>query len=255
MDTENTPEITRHQKKQLEQAEKDRARAKHEKKGGSGKIIGTIVVLGILGLIIWAVSGKTSSTPVGNANDVRTEDHIKGLTTAPVTLIEYSDFQCPACAAYFSVVKQLEEAFPKDLRVVYRHYPLTQVHQNALGASLATEAAAKQNKFWEMHDVLFSRQRDWSTLSNPTDKFLEYAKELGMNEAQFTTDTASNESKDRIKADQSLANRLNIQSTPTFYLNGVELNNPQGFEPFKKLVEAAITAAPTQAQPSTTTTP
>lgn len=248
MDTENAPEMTRHQKRQIEQAEKERIRAKQTKKSSGGKVVGTLILLGILGLIIWAVSGNTSPTPTGNANDVRAEDHTKGPATAAVTLIEYSDFQCPACAAYFPVIKQLQEAFPNDLRVVYRNYPLTQTHANAMGAALATEAAAKQSKFWEMHDVLFGRQRDWSSLSNPADKFLEYAKELGLSEEQFKADAVSDESKARIKADQALANRLRIQSTPTFYLNDINIQNPQGFEPFKALVQDAIARAKQVAQ-------
>jgi len=92
------------------------------------------------------------------------DDHYKGNPDAQVVLIEYSDFQCPACRAYIPIITSLIEQFPDDLVVVYRHFPLQSVHANARAAAEASEAAAKQGKFWEFHDILFDKQTEWSRL-------------------------------------------------------------------------------------------
>ena len=92
------------------------------------------------------------------------EDRVKGNEEAGVVLIEYSDFQCPACGSYYPIVKALSEEFPEELLIVYRHYPLTNIHPNAFSAAKASEAAANQGKFWEMHDMLFERQAEWANL-------------------------------------------------------------------------------------------
>jgi len=96
--------------------------------------------------------------------EVRENDHTKGSSEAGVVLIEYSDFQCPACAYYAPVVNQLSNVFPEDLLIVYRHFPLQSIHSNAKGAAVAAEAAALQGKFWEYHDILFEKQVEWARL-------------------------------------------------------------------------------------------
>ncbi len=128
-------------------------------KRSAGKIIGATLGLGVLVLIIYGIAkNPTPATLQTDPNMVRVEDHVKGPTNAKATLIEYSDFQCPACAAYFPIVKQLQETFPQDLRVIYRHFPLTQIHNNAFDAARAAEAADLHGKFWEMHDILFAQE-------------------------------------------------------------------------------------------------
>ena len=91
-------------------------------------------------------------------------DRVWGSETAKVTLIEYADFQCPACATYYPIVKELKEKYPEDLRVVFRHFPLITIHKNAFPSAIAAEAAQEQGKFWEMHDILFEKQGEWSDL-------------------------------------------------------------------------------------------
>lgn len=237
-------EITRHQRRQMEREQRNQQRSAKERQGRTGKVIGVLVLFAIIGIITWAIADKGNETGTENPNALRTEDHVEGATEPTATLIEYSDFQCPACATYYPLVKQLVADFPKDLRVVYRHYPLTNIHLNAMASSQASEAASIQGKFWEMHDILFGRQNDWSNLANPESKFLEYAKELKLNEEQFTGDMNSSAVKDRIKADQRLANQLRVNSTPTFFLNNSKIGtNPQSIDDFRKLILGAITVA------------
>ena len=172
------------------------------------------------------------------------DDWIKGGIRAGVTLIEYGDFQCPACASYAGVVKELASTFPNELRIVYRHFPLTQIHRNALPAARAAEAAGKQGKFWEMHDLLFEKQGLWSNEGNAVALFLEYAKSLGLDEEKFKRDYDSSEVRARIEAQLASANALGLNSTPSFLLNGKKLLNPKTLADFQALVEAAIKDTP-----------
>ncbi|MFC1649464.1 DsbA family protein [Patescibacteria group bacterium] len=96
--------------------------------------------------------------------EVKENDHTKGSPEAKVILVEYSDFQCPACGAYAAVLSRLSEEIPEDLLIIYRHFPLSNIHTNARAAAIASEAAAQQGKFWEYHDLLFTNQPEWSKL-------------------------------------------------------------------------------------------
>ena len=171
--------------------------------------------------------------------EVSDDEWIKGSATARATLVEYSDFQCPACGAYYPVVKSLLEEYPDDLRVVYRHFPLTSIHPSALPAALATEAAGKQGGFWEMHDMLFEKQEEWSG-GGAREKFVEYAEEIGLDTAKFEEAMDLPETKEAVSKDMITGNSLKIRGTPTFFLNGQKLENPAGLEPFRALIEAEI---------------
>lgn len=209
-------------------------------------------ILGVLAAIVVIVAGMVW---IGNlqdhANDpqvltvpVNDSDWYEGGKDATVTLVEYSDFQCPACGAYFPVVQGLLQNYGDKLKIVYRNYPLPQ-HSNAQLAAQAAEAAGIQGRFFDMHDVLFSTQKDWSDLANPTDNFVTYATQLGLNVEQFKTDLTSSTVKDAIAQDVRSGNSANVDSTPTFFLNGVQItSNPQGLAPFMTLIDAALNPAP-----------
>ena len=107
---------------------------------------------------------------------------------ATSVLIEYSDFQCPACKAYYPVVSKIADELGTKVQVVYRNYPLSQLHKNARTAASAAEAAGKQGKFWEMHDVLFINQEKWSESKDVKRDFSAYAKAIGLSVEQFTQD-------------------------------------------------------------------
>ncbi len=182
---------------------------------------------------------------------VKADDWAKGPATAKVTLIEYSDFQCPACAAYEPLTARLRTDFEKDLRVVYRYFPLPS-HKNAVIASRAAEAAGKQQKFWEMHDLLFQNQADWSELGNPRDTFMGYAATLGLNKDQFSNDMNDGSTGSRVDRDVEEGKTLKVQGTPTFYINGKFMQLPQGYEMFKQIVQAMVDATPDTPLPALT---
>lgn len=165
----------------------------------------------------------------------------RGTESARLTLSEFSDFQCPACRAYLDPVKQVLSVYPKDLRLQYKHFPLTNIHKNAFSAAVAAEAAGKQGKFWEMHDMLFEKQDEWSELANPGEKFLEYALTLGVDKEQFVKDYNDKSLEEKVKEMQNEGIALGVNSTPTFFLNGKKVDkNPGTLEDFKKLIDEAL---------------
>lgn len=207
----------------------------------------------ILAGIVVVVAGMAW---IGNAQDhandpqtlsipVNDSDWYVGGKDASVVLVEYSDFQCPACGAYFPVVKGLEEAYGDKLKVVYRNYPLTTLHPNAQLAAQAAEAAGIQGKFFLMHDLLFGNQKTWSTEADPTNTFIGYATSIGLDVEKFKTDLTSNAVSNEVRNDVNGGDASKVDSTPTFFLNGVQITkNPQGLEPFKALIDAALNPAP-----------
>lgn len=175
----------------------------------------------------------------GEATQLNEKDWIKGNSQAQVVLIEYSDFQCPACAIYSALLKRLSEEYTDNLLIAFRHFPLTTIHKNAYSAAKAAESAGRQGKFWEMHDMLFEYQNDWEKDSNPKDKFVGYANELGLDEETFKKDFESQEIKDNVENDLMSANSMGLNSTPTFFLNGKKVQ-PTSFEGLKNLIEKEI---------------
>lgn len=167
-------------------------------------------------------------------------DWVKGGKGAKVSLIEYSDLQCPACAAYYPAVKQLTEEFGGSVLFVYRHFPLRTIHFNSQLASQATEAAGLQGKFWEMHDLLFENQEKWAKENDPKVLFEKYAEELGLNLDQFREDLISDKVKQEIEKDYQSGLNAKVNATPTFFLNGAKIPNPGSFEEFKSIIEKEI---------------
>lgn len=207
------------------------------------KLVG-IAVIALVGFGIW----KFASAPeVPNEKvsllEVTEKDWVKGESNAPVTLVEYTDFQCPACGAYHPLIKQLTEEFGDKVKVVIRHYPLIQIHKNALPSARAAEAAGRQGKFWEMYDLLFVNQKDWSLAEDPTKSiFPSYAGRIGLDVEKFRQDMADSSIDDKINQDRQTGNDLEITGTPTFFLNGKKLDNPRSIEEFKSLVEKGADA-------------
>lgn len=183
------------------------------------------------------------NTPTQGSKDtvvISDSDWQVGPSEAKVTVVEYSDFQCPACAVYHPIVEQLKNTYSDRVRFVFRHYPLTTIHNNAYLAALAAEAAGKQGKFWEMSDKLFGGQADWSESTNPKDKFFAYASEIGVNIDDFTKDLDAKVGDAKVKADIASGDDLLLNSTPSFYVNNVKVENPQGYDAFKSLLDSAL---------------
>lgn len=141
-------------------------------------------------------------------------DHLHGPALAPVTVVEYGDFECPYCGRAESVVRELL-AERGDVRYVWRHLPLTDVHPRAQIAAEAAEAAAEQGAFWEMHDLLLNHQNDLQPR-----QLIGYAQALGLDVARFRSDLRAHAGQDRITADIESADRSGVSGTPTFFVNG-----------------------------------
>lgn len=169
------------------------------------------------------------------------DDWIKGAPNAKAELIEYSDLECPACAAFNPVLEKLSNDFPNDFKLVYRHFPLPQ-HGNAKAAAYAAEAAGRQGKFFEMASKIFESQTEWESLpeSVAKDKFKNIAPELGLDLNKFQNDLNDSSIKNSVQRDLDSGNALGINSTPTFFLNNKKIQNPRSYEEFKKLIENEI---------------
>ncbi len=195
----------------------------------------------VLGLIVWGLvvaMNKPSAGTLGSPAALGATDHVRGPANAPVTLIEYGDFQCPACEAYFPYIERLYNESSSTMKQVFRQFPLSQ-HANAALAAQASEAAAMQGKFWEMYTTLFSKHLDWTELPDPHAVFIGYAKDLGLNVAKFTADLDSDAVKKIITDQQNEGISLGINGTPTFFVNGKAISNPQSYDAFKSIIDAA----------------
>jgi protein-disulfide isomerase len=146
------------------------------------------------------------------------DDHVRGPANARLTLIEYGDFECPHCAAAAPVVRSVLAELPGDLRLVFRHYPIVISHREAHLAAQASEAAAAQGRFWEMHDLLFQRQASLSRTS-----LLSYAGELRLDVGRVSAELESGRYVERVDRDLELGEEIGVRWTPTFYLNGRRL--------------------------------
>lgn len=176
---------------------------------------------------------------VPGSTEVISADQSKGFQKSPVVLIEYSDFQCPSCAAQHRTIRAAWKDIRRKVHFVYRHYPLTNTHPNASLAAHYAEAAGRQEKFWEMHDQLFDNQAAWANLPDPTVRFDEYAQSLKLDIAKLKTDLDSDELKDKIKADIASARDAGVNSTPTLFLNGKRLSNARDREQLIKAIDTA----------------
>ncbi len=203
-------------------------------------IFGFIVLAVISGFIFAAVKLKNNSLnePVFPVNAVVSTDQIKGNREAKTVLVEYSDFQCPACAAYAPLTKQLLEEFNDKIVFAYRHFPLVQ-HKNAKQAALASEAGGQQSKFWQIHDMIFENQEEWAETDNAEEIFIKYAEKSGLDIDRFKNDLKSEELRKKITADLRSGQTANINSTPTFFLNGEKIQ-PKSYEEFKQMILSQI---------------
>lgn len=209
-----------------------------------GKFISTIVVIlvALFGYYFFASSDATSSTVAGEQIVVSATDHVRGAKDGKVTLVEFGDFQCPACGAFEPVVRQVLADNKDTLKIVYKHFPLTQIHRNALPAAKATEAASLQGKFWEMHDILYDKQEEWSGALNSRDYFLTYATTIGLDTKKFLADYDNPSVEEKILAEFREGVKLGIQGTPTFFVNGKQLENVRDLAGFNKAIKDAAQA-------------
>lgn len=155
-------------------------------------------------------------------------DHVFGTTTGKATLIEYGDFQCPACKSAYPNVKELTEKYKDKLTFIFRNLPLTTLHPNARAGAAAAEAAGLQGKYWEMHNMLYEQQDNWSssTAEKRTSYFEEYAQSIGIKNVDiFKSDMDSKRVASKINFDLALAKKINANATPTILLNNKKIES------------------------------
>ena len=170
--------------------------------------------------------------------------HIRGNPSAPVTLEEFADFQCPSCGAYYPELKKIETEFGENLRVIFRERPLIPPHQHALMAAQAAEAAGLQGRFWEMHDKLYENQTAWSEATDLVPTFVDYAKQIGLDTDRFMKDLNGEEVAKRIFQDGKRAHALGVNATPTFFVNGKEAKD-ENWKPagLREMIKQALREA------------
>lgn len=208
-----------------------------------------LVIVAVL-IGVFAFTGKDDTSNKGSAK-VGLSNHVRGEGKAGVTLVEYGDFECPFCQQYESTLEQVRQLYNEQIHFQFRNFPLTSVHPNAFAGARAAEAAALQGKFWEMHDALYSANnwQVWSTASSPSKYFEQYAQQLGLNVTQFKEDFGSDKVNAQVSADLGEANRLGLTGTPTFFLDGKQVQINNTLEDFKKILDAEIA----KKSPQTTT--
>ena len=197
------------------------------------RIARSAAILATLALAACA-SATAPATPVAG-------DHTVGTAGAKVQLLEYGDYQCPACGFFHPITKQIAERYQDRITFTFRHFPLENLHKNAMIASEAAEAAGAQGKYFEMHDKLFTGQSAWSELADPMPTFNQYAGEIGLDVAKFTSDVTSNKYEAMVRASYARGMGLGVNSTPTFFLNGKKIENtPRTYGAFQALIDAAL---------------
>jgi len=164
------------------------------------------------------------------------DDPVIGSDEAVITLIEFSDYECPYCGRWHDqVFKQIIQDFPAQVRIVYRDFPLTSIHPNAVSAAIAANCARDQEVFWDFHEKLFSNEYDLGEAA-----YLQYAKDLDLDVEEFTMCLESEQYKQEVMDDFQYAAGLGVSSTPTFFLNGIPIVGAQPYEVFKQIIEKEL---------------
>lgn len=195
------------------------------------RFVGILAAIIIIFVGIFAIS-QHSNNNGGSSSSGTPTNHVEGNGAKHVTLVEYGDYECPVCEAYYQPVKAAVATYSNDIYFQFRNLPLSAIHQNAFAGARAAEAAGMQNKYWQMHDALYDNQNAWASLPNPLSAFETYAKDLGLNVAKFDTDYKSDQVNNNINADINAflstsyaGHDVKKEATPTFFLDGTYLSN------------------------------
>ena len=165
--------------------------------------------------------------PVGD------QDHIQGTDDAVIELVEYGDYECPHCGAAYPVIKKIEKKFGTQIRFIFRNFPLTESHEHAMAAAIASEAAALQHKFWEMHDIIFENQRSLSEAG-----LLKLAGSIGLDVEPFKKDITKENLQEKVESDFESGIRSGVNATPTFFINGEKYNDGWESDRMLKFIRA-----------------
>jgi protein-disulfide isomerase len=197
-------------------------------------IIGAVLIAVTAAVVLMSRPSASNGTPAQNSSPGQTQTqrqppqpgapnpYSRGNPASRVTVEEFSDFQCPACGGLEPGLRRVMRDYGDRARFVFRNYPL-QMHKYAFQAARAAEAAGLQGKFWEMHDMLYDNQKEWSDSMEPRVQFDSYATRLGLDVQRFKADMERQDLAERVKSDLLRGNSLGVKGTPTVYINGREL--------------------------------
>jgi protein-disulfide isomerase len=222
------------------------------------------IAIVIIVLILVGVFTFTSKSNNGGSSDKLTAtEHIEGEGKDDVTLVEYGDYQCPYCGEYFSTVKQVVATYNTEITFQFRNFPLTSLHPNAFAGARAAEAAGIMGKFWQMHDLLYTQNQayydsngadaGWIGTTNPEPIFVQDAESLGLNSQKFQQLYVSDQVNNLVTADENAGNALGIDATPTFYLDGKQIQVDDSVSAFETLINDAIAQKAGKATTASTT--
>jgi protein-disulfide isomerase len=215
---------------------------------------GILIVIILVFGGIFIVSNNSKNNTASSATNNTPTNHTIGQDKDKVTLLEYGDYQCPYCSEYAPVVSQIATAYAPYITFQFSNLPLTSLHPNAFAGARAAEAAGLMGQFWQMHDILYQESENyyasnetaasWISSTNPQTYFDQFAGQLGLNVSKFNTDYASTKVNNLINSDVAAFAKTGAQeATPTFFLNGKQIQPPDSFASFQSDINAAIKAA------------
>lgn len=208
--------------------------------------LGVIAVITISVLVV--ISG-TKTAPRDQADNTTTlsepiseTDNTKGNKDAKIQIVEYSDFQCPACASYFPILRDVVKEFGNHVYFSYRNFPIRSKHKNADASAYAAQAADRQGKFWEMHDLLFENQTSWASLDTDAAQviFTQYANQLGLDTQKFMADMADRTLQKKVDNDLQSGLDSGVQGTPSVFVDGQKLQYNLSVDEFRLLIRQKL---------------
>lgn len=218
-------------------------------------IIFTVITVGLLAALVIFSDNKSLDVSNIDVNTIQTAndqngnigEHIYGNADSTVTLINYGDFQCSACAYYHATIKSVTEEYKSQIRFVFRNFPLGSSHPNGRAAAAVVEAAGLQGKYWEMYNKIYESQDSWTNLSGTTrtDFFAKEAEALELDMTKFKSDIASTSVSDKINYDKALGIKADVTGTPALFLNGTKVESAalNDATKFKALIDAELEKA------------
>jgi protein-disulfide isomerase len=206
------------------------------------------VIIGVITIVLFGGAFWFAGTAAEKNNEgVFIQENIAGNENAEVTLVEYSDLQCPSCASFEPVLKNILDEYGDQIRFEYKHFPLP-IHPFAQQAAVAAEAAGIQGEFFAYKDMLFENQQTWAAAASPVPFFVGYAEELDLDIDQFRRHMNSSELRNKVQAEMSQGRELSVTGTPTFFLNGEKMII-ETFQDFAEQIAIAVDPqAPTNQQ-------
>ncbi len=217
-------------------------------------IVGFVALVIVVVVVAGVMSGGFSSGPAGGTPPgfvattvpaITSGDWTRGNPQAKVTVIEYGDYECPACAEWSPIMNQIVANFSSTVFFAFRNFPLYSIHPDAQIGAEAAGAAGLQGKYWQMHDLLYQNQNAWVSVlpEAAASQFNTYASSLGLDVVKFDQDMSSTAVTDKIAADVASGNAAKIDHTPTFFVNQTQIPNPNGYDDFVKVLNQALASS------------